>query len=105
MTPAEAMNNIFPITDEINNEVFDSSHLVDDYALSRNIAQFGLKFTTVKQICAAREDKANYFWHAYTIGVAEKLRQIKDVLRQMRVESFVKALQLKYQKKEMVAVA
>jgi len=42
ITPEEAISYIFPTHEELNTGI-TAEHLVDDYALSNNIARFGLK--------------------------------------------------------------
>jgi hypothetical protein len=68
----QALENIFPIQSELNS-VITRDHLIDDYTLSRNIARFGLKFTTVLGIMKEREDPGNYLWHQYTHTIEEKI--------------------------------
>jgi len=69
----EAVQNIFPIQKEINT-VITPDHLIDDYTLSRNIAKFGLKFTTVLQIMKNFDDvSSSYFWHLYTVTIDQKV--------------------------------
>lgn len=82
LTLAEACANIQPTVHEYNAGVFDPSHLIDDYTLSRNIAKYGLKFQTVRKILADRgfEKGGYFFWHAYTIPVKEKAEKMKQVL-------------------------
>jgi hypothetical protein len=41
----EALRSIYPTVPELNGGI-TKEHLIDDYALSRNIAKFGLKATT-----------------------------------------------------------
>src|SRR5271166_6320131 len=48
----EAMENIQPTQLELRSGVIDAGHLLDDYTLSRNIARFGLKVVTAKDIYA-----------------------------------------------------
>jgi hypothetical protein len=66
LTLKEALANIHPTVNELNT-IITPSHLLDDYTLSRNIAKFGLKFTTVNKL---NKDlgfgDAGYFWHQYT---------------------------------------
>jgi hypothetical protein len=81
LTLDEALDSIFPVRSEVNAEQFDKSHLLDDYTLSRNIAKFGLKFTTIVNIQKELNDRGDYLWHAYTVPRAEKVRQMKEVLR------------------------
>jgi len=49
LTLEEAVNNISPTTNE-RNFGMEPSHLIDDYTLSRNIARFGLKATTLADL-------------------------------------------------------
>lgn len=55
-------------------------HLIDDYTLSRNIAMFGLKFTTVRQIQAKMNDQAFYLWHMYTLTLEQKIEETRKIL-------------------------
>jgi len=68
----EALENIFPIQNELNT-VITRDHLIDDYLLSRNIARFGLKFTTMYDLAAKHKDNGSYFWHQYTHTIGEKI--------------------------------
>ena len=76
-----ALKNIFPTQTELST-VITKEHLIDDYTLSRNIARFGLKFTTVMEIQAKNNDPGNYFWHQYVLNHAEKVKQMKEILNQ-----------------------
>jgi hypothetical protein len=58
----------------------ETSHLIDDYVLSRNIAKYGLKFTNVQRIQEQFNDHGNYMWHEYTLPTAQKVASIKAVL-------------------------
>jgi len=59
-------------------------HLVDDYALSRNIARFGLKVTTLNQLWAkAGLQQAEFFFHQYLMPTHDypgKDEQGKEVM-------------------------
>lgn len=69
----EALDNIYPTVNEINT-VITPDHLIDDYTLSRNIARYGLKFTTFREILEAHKmENANFFWHLYTISIDQKI--------------------------------
>jgi hypothetical protein len=68
----EALENIFPIQDELNS-VITRDHLIDDYLLSRNIARFGLKFKSMIQLQEEIGDRGTYFWHEYTQPIEKKL--------------------------------
>jgi hypothetical protein len=86
LTPEEAIDSIHPTVDELNT-IITREHLVDDYALSRNIARFGLKTQTL----TALEKRlgftnAEFYWHAYTVGIPEKVEQIKETLERWKVK-------------------
>lgn len=64
-----------------------TEHLIDDYTLSRNIARYGLRATTLVEICAGlgyRDPTGKGFnpwlWHKYTMATADKLREMLMVL-------------------------
>jgi hypothetical protein len=80
----EALKNIFPIQNELNT-VITPSHLIDDYALSRNISRFGLKFKTVMQIANEIRDGGNYLYHQYTLSTDEKVKEMRRVLANWNV--------------------
>lgn len=77
----EAISNINPTVEELNT-VVTPEHLIDDYTLSRNIARFGFKFDTVIDLSKrVGLPDANFFFHVYTVSVAEKVKQMKKVLK------------------------
>jgi hypothetical protein len=81
----EALSNIFPTVNELNT-VITTDHLIDDYTLSRNIARFGLKVTSLMEI----EKKlgftdAEFFWHQYTVSIEEKVKQMSEVLERWKL--------------------
>jgi len=76
----KALENIYPIPAELSNGI-TREHLIDDYALSRNIAKYGLKFKKAIEIQAETGmQAANFFWHQYTVPVDEKVVMIRKVL-------------------------
>lgn len=80
MTPEQAIKNISPTVTELNT-VITASHLIDDYTLSRNISRYGLKLETCVAMQARIGDAGNYLWHQYTMPVADKIKQMKDVMQ------------------------
>lgn len=81
----EALSRIHPTVDELNT-VITADHLIDDYTLSRNIAKFGLKFTTVTEMLPKLGlANAGFFWHAYTITADEKLEKMQEVIKNWRI--------------------
>jgi hypothetical protein len=81
ITYEEAIKNIFPIQMELNT-VITREHLIDDYVLSRNIAKYGMHFTTIIQLQTDIGDKGNYFWHQYVISIEDKLTQMRAVIKE-----------------------
>lgn len=80
---AQALYNVQPIQCEISRGI-TREHLVDDYVLSRNIARFGLKFKTLRDLLVELkrpEPSSEYLWHEYTITNEEKVLKLKEVLR------------------------
>jgi len=80
LTPEQAYDNIIPTVGEKQAGI-TREHLIDDYVLSRNIARFGLKFTTLKQLQADHGmPDANFYWHVYTESIDAKIAQMKQVI-------------------------
>lgn len=80
ITYEEALENIFPIQYELNT-VITKEHLVDDYVVSRNIAKYGLKFTTCMRLLETLGMSGpGFMWHQYTISRDEKVTVMKQVL-------------------------
>ena len=84
LTFHQACDRIFPIQSELNS-VITREHLIDDYILSRNIARFGLKFTTVNQVLRDLGDTGNYLWHQYQIPRSEKVAEMGKILKLWKV--------------------
>lgn len=80
LTFAQAVENITLTADEKRSGVLTREHLVSDYALSRNIARFGLKFMTLGQLWESLHMRPEFFFHLYTVPVEEKIRQINEAL-------------------------
>jgi hypothetical protein len=85
--PVEAISNINITIDEHNSGNCKTEHLIDDYTLSRNIARFGLKATTLIDICAGLGFKDPngrgynpFLWHIYTKTEEEKLSRMLSLL-------------------------
>lgn len=88
LTLEEALENINPTVEEINT-VITPEHLIDDYTLSRNIAKYGLKFTTFKDILKeVGLPDANFFWHLYTIPTDQKVTGMKKILENWKLQKY-----------------
>jgi hypothetical protein len=82
---SEAVNRIHPTVDE-RSTVITADHLIDDFTLSRNIARYGLKFTTLIELLPKLGlPNASFFWHVYTVGIEEKIVQMHDVLKNWKL--------------------
>ncbi len=81
MTFEQACQNIFPTVGELNNGVTPAD-LIDDYVLSRNIARYGLKFTTVIDILRERCGYETNFMmhHLYAVSQQEKIMRMRQCL-------------------------
>jgi hypothetical protein len=81
MTFEQACANIFPTANEVNSGV-KPADLIDDYVMSRNIARFGLKFTTAVDIMKERCGyEINFMMHhQYAISEQEKVQRMKQAL-------------------------
>lgn len=85
--PPEAYANIAITVQEHNSGQCKTEHLIDDYTLSRNIARFGLKTTTINDICGklgwrdqGGRGVSPFLWHLYTLPEKEKLARMLAVL-------------------------
>ena len=85
----EAISNIFPIVHE-HNTIITKEHLIDDYALSRNIARYGLKVKTLSEIIDERLPNSEFYWHIYTDGIEDKVKQMKEVLDRWKIPDFIR---------------
>ena len=72
LTLAQALANIHPTVDEERTGI-TPGHLIDDYTLSRNIARYGLKFTTFQEI-SEKLGASGGFWHIYMKSNEDKFR-------------------------------
>lgn len=87
----EALDNIYPTAEE-GRGTTTNDHLIDDYALSYNIARFGLKATTIlelqKEIGFA---DSGFHYHLYNMPEEEKIDKIKDlVFEQWKLGKYIK---------------
>jgi hypothetical protein len=84
LTLEEAVENITITVSESRSGVIDREHLLDDYTLSRNIARYGLKHTTVMDLTAKMFNREiACFWHAYTLPIADKTAQMRRVVKRI----------------------
>jgi hypothetical protein len=79
MPLSEAVSNIFPTIIERNKGV-DAKHLIDDYVVSRNIAKYGLPFTTFKEILDKYGNPGEFLFHEYLYTTEDKIQNLKKVI-------------------------
>ena len=85
LTPSEATAKIYPTTGEIVGGT-TPGHLIDDYALSRNFAIYGLKTQTIINLCKQIGYEHNFFlFHLYNVPIEEKVAKMKQVLKGWKV--------------------
>ena len=97
-SPEEAIANIFPTPNEVKHGI-TREHLIDDYALSRNIARFGLAFKSFEDIyklCpqtpiegttpdGQKGISKEFLFHTYTATVGEKVEAITKRITEWQV--------------------
>jgi hypothetical protein len=95
LTPEQAIDNIFPTVFEKRSGVVTRDHLIDDYTLSRNIARFGLKATTFKEIfiemghVEVKDEQGKitkvagggFFYHHYLYPTDQKVIIMRNVIK------------------------
>lgn len=81
---AEALKNIRPIQSELNTVIIQE-HLIDDYALSRNIAKYGLKLKTLSALLQDLGNPGNFLWHQYQILAERKVEEMSRILEEWRL--------------------
>lgn len=78
--PATAIARIHPTVSELAAGI-TAEHLVDDFALSNNIARFGLKFMPFMQLWRDHGlVQPDFFHHDYTFSAAEKVERMKATM-------------------------
>jgi len=91
MTPNEAFENIFPTLLELNGNV-TRDHLIDDYALSYNIAKYGIKATTLVRLQEELKlpQKVGFYWHMYNISEADKITQMREIIGKLNLPDSIR---------------
>ncbi len=84
----EALNNIHPVPDEVAKGV-TREHLIDDYTTSRNVARFGLKFTTVRDIWKRNGLENTLVQHRYTANPFNQAGAHMKLISEWGVENYL----------------
>jgi hypothetical protein len=80
LTLEQALANIHPTINERTCGFCEPEHLIDDYTLSRNIARYGLKTTTIMEIYQKLGIPIGLLWHKYTVSNEQKVQEMLAVL-------------------------
>lgn len=82
LTFEEAVGNIQPTVQEVNSGVIDPHHLIDDYTCSRNIAKYGLKFITARELFQKMGIEQHLLaYHQYLVPPEAKVLDMIKVLQ------------------------
>ncbi len=87
MNDQEILDSIFQTIGELNT-VISIEHLMDDYTLSRNIAKYGFKVKRIRDLSEELLPGSNFMWHAYLISREEKVKQLKQVIKDWGIYRF-----------------
>lgn len=88
LTLPQALANIHPLKAELEctgRVGTEKDHLITDYACSRNIARFGLKFETINNLIAKYDPTGGFLFHAYQISTKEKVPLLIHKLAEWRL--------------------
>lgn len=83
----DCVENINVTIGERNSGLFKDNHLIDDYALSRNVARYGLHHDTLIDLCGRMGFRnqfgagvSPYFFHLYAIDDDSKIGKLLETL-------------------------
>jgi hypothetical protein len=100
MSAAEAVSQCTPTPAEIAFGM-TAEHLVDDYALSQNMARFGLDVKFIRDlydqyklplVATERDGKTgttDYFRHLYLLTIDEKVKFLSDCIKEWKLEGYL----------------
>lgn len=77
LTWDEAMTQISPMRSENQSGTCPKEHLIDDYLVGQNLARYGLKVTTIMELCKQIGHPGDYYCHLYACTPEHKLETIK----------------------------
>lgn len=87
LAPDELITRIFP-TNKERAAGCAPAHFCDEYVTSRNIAKYGLKFLSLRQLQGKIGVPGEYFWHAYAVPEAQKIMEMRLVIEKLGLESW-----------------
>ena len=81
ITPDEVSRMIYPTVNELKNGV-EPIRLVEDFIMGRNIAKYGLKFTTIKELSKQLIGaEIGHFFHVYALPKEIKIKRMIEVMK------------------------
>jgi hypothetical protein len=83
----ETIKRIHPVWGELQT-VITPEHLIDDYALSRNIAKYGFKIKTFIDLLVELKNPGNFLWHQYQMTIPDKVIDMGNILNKWNVLDF-----------------
>jgi hypothetical protein len=91
VTPEKAIDCIYPIHQELNTKI-TPAHLVDDYALSNNIARFGLKTIKLTDLRDTRPQLIGkaFCMHWYMMDNDTKVSKLQSAVEAWRIPKEIK---------------
>jgi len=93
ITLEQALDNIRPTPHELSNGI-TREHLIDDYTLTRNLARYGIKFTTFVKMWQAMNTNMGFLQHRYIPMHDEpnlsKIDVIKGTMKTWHLENYFK---------------
>lgn len=82
----DVLDCCYPTVGELRTGLIDRGHLVDDYVMSRNLAENQFKHATIKELLPQIGlPDADFFWHAYTIPVKAKAKKMRQILKRWAI--------------------
>ena len=82
----QALANVATTTVGERHANVSREHLISDYACSRNIARFGLKFATLNDLWkSVGLEQANFFFHEYMVPLETKIEHIAKAIEDWRL--------------------
>jgi hypothetical protein len=81
LTPEETISRCFPVMAEVGMGLAPS-HFVEDYTISRNIARYGLKAQSIKELLVKIGFSADVgmFHHVYAMPIEQKIANLREVV-------------------------
>lgn len=78
MSAEELVSRIRPVQNELISGMMPE-HLIDDLTFSRNVARFGMKFTTIQKLSGRIMCPLSYFFHQYLLTEEQKVAKMKEI--------------------------